>query len=192
MALLNKQVLILNKSWMAINTSTAKHALSLMFTGHAKGIYITNGNIQALDWNNWNEIKINDTDVVINTIRQKIKIPSVVVLSFCDKIPKQIIKFTQNNLWERDNFTCQYTGKSVTKTTGNIDHVIPKCLGGKTTWENCVIACKEVNDLKGSRTPEQAGLKLIKPPKRPRVMPVSFFIRNKENNSDWNLFLYNK
>ena len=190
MAVIHKRVLVLNKSWMAINTSTVRHAASLMFAGQAKGVLISDNKIQALNWDEWININITEEEEGIKTVTQKIKLPSIVVMTFCDKIPKQIIKFTQNNLWERDNFTCQYTGKTVTKQTGNIDHIIPKSLGGKTCWENCVIASKDINAQKSDKTPEQAGLKLIKKPARPRIMPVSFFIKNKENNLDWNWFLH--
>lgn len=190
MAVAHKKVLVLNKSWMAINTSTVRHAVSLMFAGQARGILISDNKIQALNWEEWTNITVSEEEEAIKTITQKIKLPSIVVMNFCDKIPKQIIKFTQNNLWERDNFTCQYTGKKVTRQTGNIDHIIPKSLGGKTCWENCVIACKDINAQKSDKTPEQAGLKLIKKPTRPRIMPVSFFIKNKEKNLDWNWFLH--
>ena len=189
-SILQRRVLVLNKNWQAINTSTAGHAISLMFAGQAKGILIENGHISSLEWSEWKNIKLLDTDVTINTVTSRIKIPNIIVLCFYDKIPKQAVKLTQNNLWERDKFTCQYTGVKVNKSTGNIDHIVPKSLGGKTTWENCVIACREINDKKSDRTPEQAGLVLIKKPTKPRTMPVSFFIKNKERNSDWNWFLH--
>ena len=189
-SILRKRVLVLNKNWQAINTSTAGHALSLMFAGQAKGILIEDGKINALEWNEWKNVKLLNTDTTISTVNNKIKIPNIIVLCFYDKIPKQAVKLTQNNLWERDNFTCQYTGVKVNKTTGNIDHIIPRSLGGKTTWENCVIACREVNDKKSDKTPEQAGLTLVRKPVKPKTMPVSFFIKNTEGNADWNWFLH--
>jgi 5-methylcytosine-specific restriction endonuclease McrA len=145
--------------------------------------------VVPLEWNEWVSLNLNETDRKIKTVTGFIKIPTVIVLNYYDKIPKQTIKFTQKSLWERDNFTCQYTNKKVTRTNGNIDHVIPKSQGGKTSWENCVIAHKEINALKADRTPEQAGLKLLKKPSAPRIMPVSFYIRNIEEVKDWELFL---
>jgi 5-methylcytosine-specific restriction endonuclease McrA len=189
-SILQRRVLVLNKNWQAINTSTAGHAISLVFAGQAKGILIENGHISSLEWSEWKNIELLDTDVTINTVTSRIKIPNIIVLCFYDKIPKQAVKLTQNNLWERDKFTCQYTGVKVNKSTGNIDHIVPRSLGGKTTWENCVIACKEINDKKSDRTLEQAGLVLIKNPTKPKTMPVSFFIKNNERNSDWNWFLH--
>jgi 5-methylcytosine-specific restriction endonuclease McrA len=182
-------VLILNKHWIPINTTTARHSFALMYSENAKGIMIEEDKVVPLEWNEWVSLNLNETDRKIKTVTGFIKIPTVIVLNYYDKIPKQTIKFTQKSLWERDNFTCQYTGKKVTRTNGNIDHVIPKSQGGKTSWENCVIAHKEINALKADRTPEQAGLKLLKKPSAPRIMPVSFYIRNKEEVKDWELFL---
>lgn len=188
-SIIKHSVLILNKYWIPINTTTPKHSFALMFSDNAKAILIEEDKVVPLDWNDWVNVNPSENDRKIKTVRGYIKIPSIIVLNYYDKIPRQTIKFTQKSLWERDNFTCQYTGKKVNKTNGNIDHIIPKAKGGKTSWENCVIAHKEINAIKADRTPEQAGLKLIKKPSAPKLMPVSFYIRNKEEIEDWNLFL---
>lgn len=182
-------VLILNKHWIPINTTTPRHSFALMYSENAKGLMIEEDKVVPLEWNEWVSLNINETDKKIKTVKGFVKIPTVIVLNHYDKIPRQTVKFTQKNLWERDNFTCQYTGKKVTRTNGNIDHIIPRSQGGKTSWENCVIAHKEINAIKADRTPEQAGLKLLKKPSAPRIMPVSFYIRNKEEVKDWELFL---
>ena len=182
-------VLILNKHWIPINTTTAKHSFALMYSENAKGIMIEEDKVVPLEWNEWVSLNLKENDRTVKTVRGFVKIPTVIVLNHYDKIPRQIIKFTQKSLWERDNFTCQYTGKKVTRTNGNIDHIIPRSQGGKTSWENCVIAHKEINAIKADRTPEQAGLKLLKKPSAPRFMPVSFYIKNKDEIQDWDLFL---
>ena len=184
-----KHVLILNKNWIPINTTTARNSFSLMYADNAKGLLIEDDRFLSLEWNEWIKLDIKDKDDFVRTVNGHIKIPNIIVLNYNDKIPKQVIKFTQKNLWERDNYTCQYTGKKLNKNNGNIDHIVPKSQGGKTSWENCVLAHKQINALKADRTPEQAGLKLIKKPKAPRVMPVSFYIRNNENIKEWDMFL---
>jgi 5-methylcytosine-specific restriction endonuclease McrA len=160
-----------------------------MYSDNAKGIFIEDDKFFPLEWNEWILLKLSSNDNTIKTVNGLIKIPGVIVLNNNDKIPKQTIKFTQKSLWERDNFTCQYTGKKINKLTGNIDHVIPRSQGGKTCWENCVLAHKDINSKKANKTPEQAGLKLIKKPTSPKIMPVSFYIRNKNKIKDWNMFL---
>jgi hypothetical protein len=185
----SRTVLILNKSWMPINTTTIKHSLRLIYTNNAKSLYINDGNMVPKDWNEW--ISINaDNEPNIKTIRGNIKIPVVIILNFSNKIPKQVIKFTQKNLWDRDNYTCQYTGIKLNKKNGNIDHVVPKSRGGTTSWGNCVLAHKDVNARKANKTPDEIGLKLLKNPKEPRFMPVSFYIRNEYNIKEWDMFLH--
>ena len=186
---LDKSVLILNKNWIPINTTSVKHSFALMYVDNAKGLIVDNGNFISLDWNSWSSLELKESDEIIKTVNGRIKIPNIIVLNNNDKIPRQTIKFTQRSLWERDNFTCQYTGKKLSKLTGNIDHVIPKSQGGKTCWENCVLAHKDINSKKANKTPEQAGLKLLKKPTSPRIMPVSFYIRNEQKIKDWNMFL---
>ena len=185
-------VLILNKNWVPINTTTPKDSFSMMYCDHARGVLIEDNSITPLKWNDWINLKLKDQDRKIKTVRGYYKIPSVIVLTRYDKIPKQMASFTQKNLWYRDNFTCQYTGKKLTKLTGNIDHVIPKSRGGKTSWENCVLAHKSINAIKADKSLEEVGLKLFKTPSPPKIMPVSFFIKNDDRINDWNLFLKNE
>ena len=86
-------------------------------------------------------------------------IPSVIAL-------KQYVKhgefpaFTRFNLFLRDKFQCQYCGSHDSLT---FDHVIPRRLGGKTTWENIASACAPCNMKKGGRTPAQAHMKAVQP-----------------------------
>jgi 5-methylcytosine-specific restriction endonuclease McrA len=162
-----------------------------MYTDNAKGVVVDKDLVVSLSWNEWKKLDASNDDFNIKTIQKQIKVPKVIVLNHYDKIPRQAVKFTQKNLWLRDNFTCQYTGKKLTKLTGNIDHVIPKSQGGKTSWENCVIAHKQINDKKADKTPEQAGLRLTKTPAAPKLMPVSFYIINKNKIKEWELFLKN-
>ena len=144
---------------------------------------------KIIKWEDWISMPYDESSSYIKTVSLQIKIPKIIVLSNFDRVPFKRPKFTTKNLWIRDGGICQYTGKKLTPNNGNIDHIIPKAQGGKTSWENCVIAHKEINAIKADRTPEQAGLKLLKKPSAPKLMPVYFYIRNKEEIEDWNLFL---
>jgi len=93
----------------------------------------------------------------------EIQIPSVVVLK--DYIqPKRHLAFTRFNLFLRDGFSCQYCGGS-----GNLtfDHILPKSLGGVTSWENVVSACLSCNFKKGAKSLKQVAFKLKTTPKKP-------------------------
>ena len=184
-----KIVLILNKNWIPINATTPRLALTLLYTDNAKGLIIDQDHFEPVPWREWIKITPNDNDHVIGLVGKIIKIPTVILLTYFDKIPRQKLKFTNKHLWQRDNFTCQYTGKKLTKNTGNVDHIIPKSRGGKTSWENCVLAHKDVNAQKGDLPLSQTHLKLLKQPKEPKFMPVSFSISNEHNIKDWELFI---
>ena len=90
---------------------------------------------------------------------------------------------------ERDGRRCQYTGSVLRHDEGNIDHVVPRSRGGRTTWENCVLASKAINSRKADRLPEEVGLRLLRTPASPREMPVTALIRNHHGIRAWEHFL---
>ena len=184
-------VLVLNRNWQAIHVKNPTEALSMMFADSATGLDIRGeDNMVPLRWNDWIALTVEDeTDDFIQTVRGKIKIPKVIVLCNYDKVPRKRPKFSAKAIWERDQGTCQYTGKKLSPQQANIDHVIPKSRGGRTNWKNCVLTHKEVNSIKANRTPEEAGLKLIRNPQDPKDLPSTFYIRNKHNVREWDLFL---
>lgn len=93
------------------------------------------------------------------------RLPSVVSLKSYvsqDRPPA----FTRFNLFLRDGFACQYcrSGEDLT-----FDHVVPRSRGGRTSWENIVTACAPCNLAKGGRTPQEAGMRPLMPPRRPQA-----------------------
>ena len=93
----------------------------------------------------------------------QMKIPSVIALKQYVK-PSEYPAFTHFNLFLRDRFHCQYCGSPHNLT---FDHVVPRRLGGKTTWQNVATACAPCNMRKGGRTPAQANMRLMVQPIRP-------------------------
>ena len=98
--------------------------------------------------------------------------PAVVRLKKGSVSTKQSVRFSRVNVFTRDKFRCQYCGEKKPLKQLNYDHVIPRVQGGKTVWENIVTSCYACNDRKGSRTPEQAGMRLLRQPKKPASLPV--------------------
>lgn len=183
-------VLVLNKNWQAINVKTPADALASMYTGSATGLDIKGeDNMVPLKWKEWVNLQVEESDLYVSTIKGKIKIPKIIILSNYNKIPKKRPNFTMNGVWDRDNGICQYTGKKLKRNEGNIDHIIPKSRGGKSDWNNCVLSHKDINAFKANRTPEEVGLKLIKTPKNPVSMPMSFYIKNTHQIKEWDMFL---
>ncbi|MGB0907862.1 MAG: HNH endonuclease [Maricaulaceae bacterium] len=87
-------------------------------------------------------------------------LPSVVALK--DYIVQnRAPAFTRFNLFLRDGFECVYCSSPDELT---FDHLIPRRLGGDTSWENIVAACSKCNLRKGGRLAKDAGmLPKIKP-----------------------------
>ncbi len=99
----------------------------------------------------------------IHSPTRSMPIPSVIALKHYVK-PSQYPAFTRFNLFLRDRFACQYCGSTKDLT---FDHVVPRRLGGKTSWENVTTACSPCNLKKGGRTPAQAHMPLREAPWRP-------------------------
>jgi 5-methylcytosine-specific restriction endonuclease McrA len=118
-----------------------------------------------------------------------VRVPTVIVAANYAKVPLRRPCFGTRGIWERDGGVCQYTGRKLSPKEGNIDHVVPRSRGGKTSWDNCVLAHREVNSRKANRLPHEAGLRLRKQPVAPRVVPASVLIRNHHGVRDWEHFL---
>ncbi len=82
----------------------------------------------------------------IHSPTRTMPIPSVIALRQYVK-PSQYPAFTRFNLFLRDRFSCQYCGSGKDLT---FDHVVPRRLGGRTTWENVATACAPCNLKKGA------------------------------------------
>src|SRR5271155_17319 len=157
-------VLVLNRNWQAINVRTPQQAFVQMATDVATALDIDGENMVPARWAEWIKLPVRDNDNAVRTPGGLIRIPAVIVLSRFAKVPKRRPKFSARALWERDDSRCQYTGKVLRAGEGNIDHVLPRSRGGKTSWENCVLARKAVNSRKADRLPDEIGLRLLKLP----------------------------
>jgi len=161
---LDRLVLILNKNWTPIRIKDVKKAILLICRERA--VFVDENNYELYNWEEW--LKIIPEKEGISTTKGLVKIPEIVLLIEYGKVPVKTPKLTKRNIFIRDEFTCQYTGKKVSMKEANTDHVIPVSKKGKSTWENMVVSTKKINSFKGNRTPEEAGLKLLKKPKRPK------------------------
>jgi len=103
----------------------------------------------------------------------EVKVPAVAVLMRHVRPVKSGVKFSKINVCLRDKFRCQYCGHRFAMSQLNYDHVVPRARGGLTVWENIVSACYGCNSHKADRTPEEAGMKLLSVPHRPRVLPMN-------------------
>lgn len=116
---------------------------------------------------------LEEYDDVITSPSLTIKTPAVVRLKRSAGGTKRPVKFSRANVFTRDGFACQYCGAKKSPRELNYDHVVPRVQGGKTVWENIVTSCYECNTRKRGRTPEQAGMKLLRQPVKPKSLPSS-------------------
>lgn len=189
--ILNKTiVLVLNRHWQAIDVKTPAETFSMLVNGSATALDMkADEEMRPVTWDEWMTLPVREGDYAIGTVRGGIRVPTVIVLARFDKVPRRRPKFCARAIWERDGGTCQYTGRKLRPNEGNIDHIIPRSRGGKTSWENCVLADKRVNSRKGNRLPEEVGLRLMRPPTAPREVPTSALIRNHHRVREWDIFI---
>jgi len=192
--------LCLNKRWQRIGVKSVREAfnelvspycsaLNIIYKQNDDGSFNFNDieDIQALKWEDWINLPIRSCDFEIRTSKLIIRVPTVIVSSRYSDMPRKRYNPTKHNICVRDNGICQYSGKKLNPEEANIDHPFPKSRGGSNTWENMVLCHKDINSKKGSKTPEEAGLKLIRQPKE---MPSALICDTIKfnNHIDWALF----
>ena len=189
--ILSQRVLVLNRLWQAVNVCSVRRALGLLFTGNAQVVYNDEeGSFQTFDFNQWTDFsEVEPEEEAIATVSFRLRIPRVILLLGYDRFPKQEVKFTRHNIFERDKNPCQYCGKKFERRDLNLDHVVPRDRGGPTTWENIVCSCVPCNTRKGNRTPGESGTRLINKPRKPKWRPfiqVSFGVKTHDS---WKHFI---
>ncbi len=192
----NYQTLVLNRLWQAVNVIGVERAFSLLALDHAQVIFAEDGSFRVFDSEAWfehcRENELGGSIRVVNTVSQSVLVPSVLLLRGYDRMLLQEMKFNRQNLLERDDYRCQYCGKNLPNKELNMDHVIPRDRGGKTSWENVVISCIRCNSKKSNRLPKEAGMRLLREPKRPPRRPFMTSLYGKEVDKSWEYFLQSK
>lgn len=176
--------LVLNRNWTPVGTVPLRRAFVMIFAEKAR--IIDHESYQPLTWEDWSKLRPSMTDEKIRSANVAFKIPEIILLNDYDRIPHPQIHFSRRNLFKRDNMQCQYCGCKPGSSELTVDHVSPVSHGGKSTWENCVLACVDCNSRKANRTPEQAGMKLRKQPKKPHF---SLRFNTYKRVKSWEAFL---
>ena len=184
--MIDSKVLVLNKSFFPVNVTTVKRAFSLVYQGIAR---IVNSQFETFDYESWSDLSIECHDETIGLVDRAIKIPRVILLVAYDRIPKNQVRFTRANIFARDMSTCQYCGNTFPKSELSLDHVIPRTYGGTSSWENVICCCFPCNRKKGGRMPQEAGMKLLKRPTKPRWTPFFKVSLHEIRREEWRAFL---
>ena len=192
---LDASVLVLNKFFMAVHVISVRRAFCLLFKDLAEVITLDDGGYQAFDFQSWREVSEarahfkGPDDEYIRTVQFEIQVPRVIRLLTYDRLPRTRVKFNRRNIFARDGNRCQYCGRRFPTGELSLDHVMPRSRGGGTDWENIVCACVQCNVRKGGRTPSEAGMRLTRPPIKPRTSPtLGLKLANRKYQS-WKTFL---
>jgi 5-methylcytosine-specific restriction endonuclease McrA len=144
-SVLQSPVLVLNATYEPIHITAVKRALVLVLKGVARAE--------------------EENHAVVHSARLSLRVPSVIRLLEYRRIPLQTRALSRKNILLRDRNTCQFCGRVFPAADLTLDHVVPRSRGGMTSWENLVACCHGCNNRKGDRTPEEAGLRLIRRPR---------------------------
>lgn len=168
--MLNGHVLVLNKSWVAVNITSSRRAMTLLYLGWAQAVHPTDYSLH--DFESWIELPQEGLGGrYIHTPTLRVRIPEVVHLIGFNQFIRHEVRFSRGSIFERDKNVCQYCGKHFAKSQLTLDHVMPQSRQGDDSWENLVVACLPCNVRKGNRTPEEAGMPLMHHPQKPKWIP---------------------
>jgi len=164
---INSPVLVLNQNYEPLDVCRARRAVVLLWRGKAEMIEKNSGNISSPS--------------------MTMALPSVIRLIYLIKRPRTQRKLSRREVFLRDNHTCQYCGRQTRELT--IDHVIPRRLGGKHTWENVVSACKSCNQRKAGRSPKEADMELRRRPSAPPIVGYHITYHRVEDHPEWQKYI---
>ena len=186
-------VLVLNRKFYAINITTWQKVISLLFIDHAKVVDEEYNTYTFADWKDLSGHISKHPAGFVRTPTIKIAIPEVIILRYYDSLPPMDIKFTRKNIYEHYKYKCCYCGKKKSISELNLEHVLPVSRGGTTDWLNVVTACIPCNVKKSCHTPEEAGMKLLVQPSKPKWKgPVSLcFKSGLKIKASWQKFIDN-
>ncbi len=167
--MINLPVLVLNQSYEPLNVCRVRRAVVLLYQNKAEMLENGVGFIHSAD--------------------REFPVPSVIRLGTVVRRPRRLErKLTRLEVFKRDHYTCQYCGKETRQLT--IDHIIPRYRGGEHTWENVVSACVPCNRRKAGRTPQEAGMRLLHQPSRPRGNGLFYIPAHRSDiRREWEKFL---
>lgn len=191
-------VLALNRNFAAVHVLTVPRTFCLLWKGSAEVIDFDGGHYMSYDFGRWcenSQLKkelsaSDDTEDWIHTVSFEIQVPRVIRLLKYDRVPRNSVKFNRRNIFLRDEHCCQYCQKHFPRQQLSLDHIQPRSRGGDDSWENIVCACLKCNVRKGGRTPQEAGMSLMKPAIKPSRSPLISRQLTDQRYASWSMFLH--
>ncbi len=183
---LNTKVLVLNRHFLPVHITSVRRAFSLLYQGIAQAV---DEQYKTFDFISWSALSVSVHDESIGLVDRAIRVPRVILLVTYDRVPKRQVRFNRFNVYARDRNTCQYCGGRHQRSELNLDHIIPRSRGGTSCWENIVCSCHRCNRKKGGRTPAEAKMRLLRPPRRPEWTPFMLQTFSLRHYREWLPFL---
>lgn len=185
--MLNLPVLVLNRHFAPVCVTTARRAMLLMYGGSAAAL---DEDGELYEFERWQGLPVRQRDDVLPIVGGALRVPRVLHLSRYDRNPRVTLRLTRRNLLLRDDYQCQYCCAQPSLRELNVDHIMPRSRGGRDTWENLVISCRRCNLLKGHRTPDEAGMKLLRSPRKPTWSTTKhILLSSRSPYAEWEPFL---
>jgi len=182
--LLNSKVLVLNRSYLPVHITSVRRALTLLYCEIAVAV---DTEYRTFDFQSW--MHLEPMGETLGLVSRSMRLPRVILLRGFDRVPRREVRFSRFNVYARDRGQCQYCGRRFPRSELNLDHVVPRSRGGTSAWENVVCSCVGCNRTKGSRTPGEAGMRLVRPPYRPQWTPFVVETYRQRRHADWLPFL---
>jgi 5-methylcytosine-specific restriction endonuclease McrA len=167
--MLSEPALVLNRNWYPIGTTTVRDAICMVYREAAKALDPHDCSVH--DFDSWASLRVAENEPCIRTVRLRLRVPEIIVLNTYDSLPRRRVPFSRRNIYKRDGYRCQYCGARPPIAELTIDHVVPRSLGGHSSWGNCALACLRCNRRKAHRTPFEAGMHLLREPGEPTWSP---------------------
>ena len=171
-AVLESPVLALNRHFAPLRVLDVKRAVGMVFTGAAEVVDTTDAHFTTYDFASWRELSAlkeefeREQHEWIGLVIGRLAVPRVIRLLNFDRHRKVRVPLSRRNIYLRDRNVCQYCGKRFPTSELSLDHVMPRSRGGTSAWTNLVCACTGCNARKGARTPVEAGMALIRVPRK--------------------------
>ena len=170
-ARLGSRVLVLNSTYEPIHICNVRRAVILIFKGIA--------------------VMQEASHFSLRSITASLPAPSVIRLVHFVHIPYKKRPASKSNILIRDRYLCQYCGKPLKSQEVTLDHILPKSRGGETIWENLATCCTRCNVKKGSQLPEEAGLTLLRDPRKGATFHFIHLLRHYGSVDDkWKKYLF--
>jgi len=148
-----KEIVLLNADHTVLTLVTVMRAIGLYMSERAT----------ILDF---------DDDSPIIHPRLGIKRPVIMALNKYIYVPHRVVKLNRRNIMMRDDYRCQYCGKSLRNRKATLDHVVPRShptFPGVGSWTNVVACCEKCNNRKGNKLLNDIDMELLRKPFKPKV-----------------------